>query len=83
MQPARELSSTGVCLASPGQEYVVYAVTNTAFTLDLSAAAGEKLDARWYNPRTGEFTAGAAGVAGRFAPPFGGDAVLHVKCRKR
>lgn len=83
MRPAGKLSSTGLCLARPGEEYVVYAATNTAFTLDLSTAAGARLKVRWFDPCTGEFRgSGESEVKGggtnQFLPPFPGDGVLHL-----
>jgi hypothetical protein len=86
MQPLGKLSSTGVCLARTGEEYVVYAATNGAFTVDLSAAPAVKLNACWYDPRTGHFHGQAAvegGASRRFLPPFRGDAVLHLKESRR
>jgi len=84
MAPRGELAGTGMCLARPGAEYVVYAPKGGAFTVDLTAAKGKTLTARWYDPRTGVFRAAgevAGGDAARtFTPPFAGDAVLHLKC---
>ena len=50
--------------------------------MDLTAAAGRELAVRWYQPRTGEFRSATAIKGGDFehpfAPPFAGDAVLHL-----
>jgi hypothetical protein len=85
MAPAAKLSSTGVCLARPGEEYVVYAAAGGEFTVDLSADPKVKFTARWYDPRTGKFQSAPAVVGGnadeRFAAPFAGDAVLHLLAR--
>ena len=85
MQPAGSLASTGVCLAAPGREYVVYAQSDAAFTVDLSDAAGTKLAVRWYHPHTGDFHGSDTTVAGgdvrEFTPPFAGAAVLHLRRR--
>ncbi len=87
MQPAGKLSSTAVCLARPGEEYVIYAATNAPFTVDLTAAPGVKLDARWFDPGTGESRnlepAIEGGGSSRFLPPFAKDTVLHLKRAKR
>ncbi|MBM3500751.1 MAG: hypothetical protein FJX74_18995, partial [Armatimonadetes bacterium] len=86
MAPHGELAGTGVCLARPGEEYVVYSPTAGAFTVDLSATGEGPLDARWYNPETGELAPAAEVLGGRvaeFAPPFAADAVLHLKRKER
>jgi hypothetical protein len=83
MRPDGSLASTGVCLANAGVEYVVYTPPTRVFTVNLAATGGVTLNARWYDPRTGQFhEAGriAGGSAAQpFAPPFAGDAVLHLK----
>jgi hypothetical protein len=84
LEPRGTLASTGVCLANPGREYVVYSATGEPFTVDLAAAGNTTLDARWYNPRTGRFQPAAAVAGGhrvRFTPPQTGAAVLHVHRR--
>jgi hypothetical protein len=83
MAPHGELASTGICLARPGAEYVVYTPTGSAFSVDLAVAKGNTLKARWYNPRQGRFFLTnkiAGGGSERFTPPFQGDAVLHLRC---
>ncbi|MHB8864591.1 MAG: putative collagen-binding domain-containing protein [Pirellulaceae bacterium] len=82
MSPQGNLASTGICLARPGTEYVAYSPTDGIFTMDLTAAAGRELAVLWYQPRTGEFRSATAIKGGNFehpfAPPFAGDAVLHL-----
>lgn len=86
MKPEATLASTGVCLARPGKEYVVYTATGDRFTVDLRAAAHTALSARWYHPRTGHFQGGADVPGGNgqqaFEPPFSGDAVLHLRAKR-
>lgn len=47
------LSSTGICLAEPGRQYVIYAEKGGKLTLDLSSSQGT-FAARWINPRDGK-----------------------------
>jgi hypothetical protein len=54
MAPDSRLSSTGICLAEPGRDYLVYAPSGGKFTVDLSAGAGEGFAAEWFNPRNGK-----------------------------
>ena len=54
MAPSPTLSSTGVVLADPETEYVVYAISGGTFTVDLTAAPGKTFEAQWLNPRKGE-----------------------------
>ena len=83
MSPQPTLSSTGICLAQPGEGYVVYVADGRNFTTDLSAAVETTLAVRWFNPRTGLFADAAAIQGGNgkqpFTPPFAGDAVLYLK----
>jgi len=84
--PRGELCSTHFCLAntqSVGAEYLAYAPSGGAFTMDLSAMPNSrKLAVEWFNPATGETTiqdsipAGAS--AQSFKAPFTGDAVLYL-----
>jgi len=82
MRPQGRLASTGICLADPGKEYVVYASGGARFTVGLSGAKGRTLLARWYDPTKGKVVAGdkiaGGGPAEPFQPPFAGDAVLHL-----
>jgi hypothetical protein len=54
MRPDPRAASTGVALARPGHEYVVYAEGGASFTMDLSAHAGDDFEGRFYDPRTGD-----------------------------
>jgi hypothetical protein len=80
MKPQGELSSTGICLAQTGLEYVVYAPYGGSFTVDLSAVSGI-LNVEWYNPRTGDFTMRTKTTGGSivsFTAPDSNDWVLHI-----
>ena len=55
MQPFTGVTGDVVALADPGKTFVVYYPRGGATTLDLSAARGAMV-ARWFNPRTGEFS---------------------------
>src|SRR5262249_35172978 len=84
--PSSSLCSTGYCLAQTprlGAEYLVYAPSGGAFTLDLSAMpSSRKLDVEWFNPSSGTSLVGDPVPAGSssqsFVPPFSGDAVLYL-----
>jgi hypothetical protein len=59
-------------LAKSGEVYAVYLPQATSTgTLDLSAAAGESFDLRWFNPRSGQFEGGTRRVSGGGAVPLG------------
>lgn len=83
MVPRPDLASSLNALAnatSSGAEYLVYLPTGGAVTVDLSAAVGS-LSVEWFNPATGQASAGAAvsgGATRTFSAPFGGDAVLYI-----
>jgi len=83
MQPNGNLCSTGICLANPGQEYVVYAPGGQALTVDLAGAQGRTLSSRWLDPISGQVVPGDRVPGGRadqpFQPPFARDAVLHLR----
>jgi len=80
MTPLNALSSTGYCLASAGQEYLVYQPGNGPFTANI---AGGAYAYEWFNPATGSIagagTVGAIGGDQSFTPPFSGPAVLYLK----
>lgn len=82
MTPNSTLSSTGVCLAHSGTEYVVYSQGGTSLTVNLAAAAGKTLNCRFYNPRTGAFepafTRTGGSAAESFTKPGSSDWVLHI-----
>lgn len=81
MAPAQSLVNTGnVCLANPGQEYVVYAPAGGKVELDLSAAPGT-FRVEWLNPRLGSYHGSSATNGGRrvsFNAPDTEDWVLHL-----
>ncbi|HEX8039971.1 MAG TPA: putative collagen-binding domain-containing protein, partial [Chryseosolibacter sp.] len=84
--PHPELSSTGYCLAAttpPGVQYLVYAPSGGAFTVNLSGNADSReLSGEWFNPATGRtvsqrpIASGSTSVT--FKPPFEGDAILYL-----
>ena len=84
--PKGALSSTGFCLAQTppaGAEYLVYAPSGGAFTVDLSAMPDTRtLAVEWFDPATGTAIPQEPVVAGSrarsFTPPFRGDAVLYL-----
>ncbi|MEP6934740.1 MAG: LamG-like jellyroll fold domain-containing protein, partial [Nitrospirota bacterium] len=80
MTPLNALSSTNYCLASAGQEYLVYQPETGPFTINLSGGAYAY---EWFNPVTGSIagtgTIGATGGDQLFTPPFSGPAVLYLK----
>jgi len=82
MSPDGSLASTGVCLADTGREYVVYSQSGSSFTVNLSAASGETLNCRFYNPRTGVFEStfqrSGGSSAESFTKPSSSDWVLHI-----
>jgi hypothetical protein len=84
MTPQGELSSTGHALATSGparSEYLVYAPSGGAFTVDLSNSRGG-IRVEWLNPATGRKSAGedvSGGAWRAFTPPFDGDAVLYLR----
>jgi hypothetical protein len=81
MTPHGELSSTGYCLAHPGEEYVVYQPeAGRIFTVQLGRGP---FNFEWFDPVTGKIAAsgrletGADGT--HFVAPWAGDAVLYLK----
>ncbi|HPR88906.1 MAG TPA: DUF5060 domain-containing protein [bacterium] len=48
-------SGTGYCLCKPGEIYALYLPKGGMVQLDLRGAAG-RLEERWFDPRTGDFT---------------------------
>jgi hypothetical protein len=80
MTPLNALSSTSYCLASAGQEYLVYQPGSGSFTVDV---VGGAYAYEWFNPVTGNVagtgTVGAVGGDQSFTPPFSGPAVLYLK----
>jgi hypothetical protein len=82
MVPNGAASSSTVCLASVGNEYVVYSQSGSSFTVNLSAASGKTLDCRFYNPYTGAFNStfqvAGGNSAQSFTKPSSSDWVLHI-----
>ncbi|MEY4385508.1 MAG: hypothetical protein RLY20_791 [Verrucomicrobiota bacterium] len=84
MAPQPSLASTASCLArasATNAEYLVFAPSGGAFTVNLSATTNI-LNVTWLNPANGNVT-NTASVAGgssakSFTPPFSGDAVLYL-----
>lgn len=83
MSPWPALSSTGICLARPGVEYLIYAPHAGRVTIDLSAATGRRLVVRWLDPKTGRMQSDPQRSGGsrycEFNPPIPGDAVLYLR----
>src|SRR5262249_56181870 len=75
--PSGGLSSTGYCLADPGNQYLVYQPSSGAFSLTVVAGTYRY---EWYDPAAGSVAATGTIVLGSeahsFSPPFAGDAVL-------
>lgn len=80
MNPAQSLvNSPNICLANPGQEYVVYAPSGGSITLDLASGT---FNLEWFNPRTGVHegqTTISGGASRTFSSPDTNDWVLHLK----
>ena len=68
-------------LANDGSFALSYLPTKRTLTIDLSKLSGAKVDASWFNPRTGETTS-AGGITAKkrhdFEPPADGDWVLTL-----
>lgn len=79
--PYEELSSTGYCLADPGEEYLIYQPESGLFKLKLHGAKGP-FDVEWFYPQTGERIMGrsfSGSMAIDFTPPKPGEVVLYLK----
>jgi hypothetical protein len=82
--PRNSLCSTGYCLANltgPNAELLVYQPSGGSFTVNL-AGNSAVFNVEWFNPATGQATAGnpiTGGTTLSFTAPFGGDAVLYLK----
>ena len=83
MTPQGGLSSTGYCLAAPGREYVVFQPGSQGlFGVDLKEVTGA-CTGEWLNVTTGQTQPSRpvdGGARRTFATPFGGPAVLHLRC---
>jgi hypothetical protein len=81
MTPFTDLASSAYCLASPGNEYLVYLPEGREVTVDLSATA-KALIVEWFDPKSGAMQRGATvtgGMRRSFHAPFDNDAVLYLK----
>lgn len=87
MTPQAALASTGFALANNtvGGEFVAYAPTGGAFTVNLSAQPNRLFQVQWLNPVGGALTTVSTLLVGgsttqSFTPPWGStnDAVLHL-----
>jgi hypothetical protein len=83
MTPRPELASSGLCLASPGAEYLVYYM-DPAKPLTVELIAGTYAY-EYFDPKQGEQRARgqitSSGGAHRFTAPFAHDFVLYLKAR--
>ncbi len=86
MRPDGALTSTGVCLANRGSEYVVYVPSEQRdVTMDLTDVEQAYYDVRWYDPYTGRWQPAEAiqgGAVARISAPWQKDAVVHLKRRQ-
>lgn len=84
MAPAKDITSTGYCLAREGEEYLIYLPDGGKVAVDLSAARGD-LAVEWFDPPRQKAVA-AAPVAGgarrELEAPFTGAALLHLATRR-
>lgn len=76
--PQGSLASTGHCISDAvGSQYLIYQPGSAAFTVNLTAAAGKRLNVEWFN--TGTYVASLANQviggasAQSFTSPFGSD----------
>jgi hypothetical protein len=78
--PSGSLASSGYCLAVSGSEYLVFLPSGGSVSVNLSAVSGTRV-VEWFNPATGQTTAGAAvtgGATRTLSSPFSGMAVLYI-----
>lgn len=79
MTPQNTLCSTSYCLASQGEEYLIYQANSGQFSVNLSK---NLYYYEWFNPRSGNVEStgeiSAPGGNYHFSPPFSGDAVLFL-----
>jgi hypothetical protein len=76
------LTSGGFCLALPGEHYVFCFPRGGEAGIDL-VSAPDRLEARWFDPRTGEWSPGPQVTSdkGRVTTPDEKDWVLYVRSR--
>jgi hypothetical protein len=79
MQPFAAVTGDAVALADPGKVYVVYLPSGGAATVDLITTE-RPLTARWFNPRSGEFSRPAPATNSRqaFSSPDTNDWALLI-----
>ncbi|MBI5510930.1 MAG: hypothetical protein HY903_19385 [Deltaproteobacteria bacterium] len=80
MRPRPGLTSTGVCLAAAGREYVIYSQSGATFTVNLTGVTGA-FAARFYNPKTGQLKAETTvqgGAVRTITKPSSSDWVYHL-----
>jgi hypothetical protein len=78
--PDSKLASTGICLANPSKEYMVYLPEGGEAAVDLSVASGAIM-VEWLRPANGAVIHSESvegGAERTFKPPFDGDAVLYL-----
>jgi len=81
MTPQEKLSATRYCLASRGQEYLVFQSNKGEFTLDLRDASGT-FSVEWLNINADRAIAAQpveGGAVRTFTTPFPGPAALYLK----
>ena len=83
MTPSDKLISEGFCLARVPEHYVFYLPRGGKSQINLSDAAQQKLVARWFNPRSGEWHDGPILAKGKsmVTTPGDGDWLLYVRGR--
>lgn len=83
MRPRGDLSSTGVCLAATGEEYVIFGDRGSAvFSVDLRDAPDRSFSVHWFDPRSGESRTDQAvsgGTTANLRSPFERETVTHLK----
>ena len=85
MTPSTTIASTRYCLASRGNEYLVYLPNSGAVTVDLSDAKGE-LAVEWFSPIKDKAEAAGrvrGGDRREFKSPFDSTAILHLRSELR
>jgi len=78
--PSMTLASSGYCLAVAGSEYLVFLPSGGSVSVNLSGVSGSRT-VEWFNPGTGQTTAGAPVPGGgtvNLNAPFGGMAVVYI-----
>jgi hypothetical protein len=81
MKPAREIASTGFCLANPGIQYLIYQpAAGQSFTVNLPDGSYR---CEWIDPATGttekKSNVAASSAPHQFSPPAQRDALLLLE----